>query len=143
MGASSVSVQHLAAVRQKHRGRSWLDGLKMVGRLTLVVGLGATLALISLPATVRLVGTLAGLVWLAGAAFVLFFFRDANPQPPEEPGAILSPAHGTIDYIDTTTETGFLNGPARRISIYLSLFNVHVQHAPASGNVELLQHFPG
>jgi phosphatidylserine decarboxylase len=33
--------------------------------------------------------------------------------------------------------------PARRISIYLSLRNVHVQHAPVSGSVEVLQHFPG
>lgn len=115
----------------------------MIARLSLAVGVGVVLALISIPLKAWMIGVVVAPVWVMGTAFILFFFRDANPHPPAEPGVILSPAHGTIDYIDTTTETQFMNEPARRISIYLSLLNVHVQHAPVSGSVEVLQHFPG
>jgi phosphatidylserine decarboxylase len=117
--------------------------MKVVSILGLAFALIAVFALAALPAKVWEIGIAGGLAWIVCAAFVLFFFRDANPHPPGESGVILSPAHGTIDYIDTATETQFLNGPARRISIYLSLLNVHVQHAPVSGSVEVLQHFPG
>jgi phosphatidylserine decarboxylase len=140
---SSVSDPNIATIQQKHRGRALVDGLKMIARLSLAIGLGTVLALISIPVEAWMIGVVAGPVWVVGAAFILFFFRDANPHPPTEPGVVLSPAHGTIDYIDAATETQFLNGPARRISIYLSLLNVHVQHAPVSGSVEVLQHFPG
>ena len=128
---------------QKNRGRSLVDGLKMIGRLTLAIGLAVVLASISLPVKAWMIGLVVGFVWMVCAALILFFFRDANPHPPNDPAAILSPAHGTVDYVDTATETHFLNGSARRISIYLSLLNVHVQHAPVSGSVEFLQHFPG
>ena len=138
----SVSDQDLAAIQQKYRGRSLIEGTKVVAILVLLFALTAGLAWLVVPARLGVIGVAAGLACL-GMAFVLFFFRDANPRPPDEPGLILSPAHGTVDYIDTTAETHFLNGPARRISIYLSLLNVHVQHAPVSGNVEFLQHFPG
>ena len=90
----------------------------MVGWLTLAIGVGAALALISIPVDGWMLGIVVAPAWIIGAAFILFFFRDANPQPPTEQGVILAPAHGTIDYIDTTTETHFLNGPAHRISIY-------------------------
>jgi phosphatidylserine decarboxylase len=117
--------------------------MKVATILGLAFALLALLALAAIRARAWEIGIAGGLAWTVCAAFVLFFFRDANPRPPGEPGVILSPAHGTIDYIDTTTEGHFLNGPARRISIYLSLLNVHVQHAPVSGTVEVLQHFPG
>jgi phosphatidylserine decarboxylase len=120
-----------------------VEGMKVAGVLGLAFALIGVLALAAVPAQVWRIGIAGGVAWIISAAFILFFFRDANPHPPDERGVILSPAHGTIDYIDTITETHFLNGPARRISIYLSLLNVHVQHAPASGSIECLQHFPG
>ena len=146
MGAtsdSSVPDQNIALVQRKHRGRSLIEGLKVIGFLTLVFGIISVLASMAIPAKALGIGIAGGLAWTICVAFVLFFFRDANPHPPGEPGVILSPAHGTIDYIDSTTETYFLKAPARRVSIYLSLLNVHVQHAPVSGSVEFLQHFPG
>ena len=132
-----------AAVQHKHRARSWVEGLKVVGALGIAFALIGMLALATFPPKASAIGIIGGLAWMTCSAFVLFFFRDASPHPTNERGAILSPAHGTIDYIDTTTETHFLSGPAQRISIYLSLLNVHVQHSPVSGNVEMLQHFPG
>jgi len=146
MGADtcgSTPNQIYSAIQQKHRGRSLVEGLKVAGLLALAFGLTVVLSFIAIPEKAWVIGIAGGFVWIVCTAFLLFFFRDARPHPPNEPGVILSPAHGTIDYIDTTTETHFLNGPARRISIYLSLLNVHVQHAPVSGNIEALQHFPG
>ena len=140
---SSVSDQNITAVQRTHRGRSIVEGLKVVGILGLALGWIAMLTLTAIPTKTRAIAILGGLAWVVSAAFVLYFFRDAEPRPSCERNAILSPAHGTVDYTDTTTETHFLEGPARRISIYLSLLNVHVQHAPVSGSVEVLQHFPG
>jgi len=131
------------AVGQKHRGRSVIEGWKVVALLTLAWAVIAALAWAAWPARAWPIGMACGLAWSICVSFVFYFFRDAEPHPPSEPGTILSPAHGTIDYIDTSTEASFLNGPARRISIYLSLLNVHVQHAPVSGGVAFLQHFPG
>ncbi|HMJ88710.1 MAG TPA: phosphatidylserine decarboxylase [Candidatus Acidoferrum sp.] len=140
---SSVLDHGINAAQQKHRGRSWIEGLKVVA----VVGLGfafiVMLAVMILPVRSQVITFTIGAAWLICTAFVLFFFRDASPCPPCEPGVILSPSHGTVDYIDITTEQQFLSAPVRRISIYLSLLNVHVQHAPGSGTVKVLQHFPG
>ena len=130
-------------MRRKHRGSSLIEGVKVIAVLGLAFVSIEVLALILIPEKAWALGLVIGCVWIVGAAFVLYFFRDAKPRPPCEHGVILSPAHGTIDYIDTSTETHFMNGPVRRISIYLSLLNVHVQHAPVSGSVEVLQHFPG
>jgi len=132
----------LVAVQQKHRGRSLVEGMKIVAILGLTFALILALTWIALPSQTWVTGIVAGLALVSGA-FVLYFFRDANPHPPVEAGVILSPAHGIVDYIDTATETHFLKEPACRISIYLSLLNVHVQHAPVSGSIEVLQHFPG
>ena len=120
-----------------------MEGMKILARLTLAVFLGVVLTLIAIPLEPWMIVVVAGPIWAAGGAFILFFFRDANLHVVVEPGTIVSPAHGTVDYIDTTTETQVLNGPVRRISIYLSLLTVHVQHAPISGRVAPVQHCPG
>ena len=133
----------LAVLVRKHQGRSTREGLKVVAAWGIACVSAGVLAGVAFSSNGWAIGMVAGCCWVIGASFVLYFFRDAQPHPPAERGAVLSPAHGTVDYIDTTSETHFLNGPARRISIYLSLLNVHVQHAPLSGTVEVLQHFPG
>jgi phosphatidylserine decarboxylase len=116
--------------------------MKVVGVLGLLAWIAAA-GLAAVPGQISNPWIVAGVAWLFCGAAVLCFFRDAKPRPPDEPGVILAPAHGTIDYIDTTTEDRFLNGSAQRVSIYLSLLDVHVQHAPISGSIELVQHFAG
>ncbi|MCX6904245.1 MAG: phosphatidylserine decarboxylase [Verrucomicrobia bacterium] len=81
--------------------------------------------------------------WIAFALFVLYFFRDPDPIAPSEPNAIVAPGHGTVDVIDETVESEVMGGPCKRISIFLSIFNVHVQNAPVHGKVMYLQHKPG
>jgi phosphatidylserine decarboxylase len=98
----------------------------------------------------RLLGSLIGQfaagiagVWALFAAFTLYFFRDPNPETPNIPNAIVSPAHGTVDVIDETTEGEFVGGPCRRVSIFLSVIDVHVQRSPVNGRLVYEKHTDG
>jgi phosphatidylserine decarboxylase len=67
------------------------------------------------------------------ALFFLWFFRDPERDIPAEPGLIVSPADGKVTEISATQ----LNGkPCTRISIFLSVFDVHVNRSPISGIIE-------
>jgi len=79
--------------------------------------------------------TLLVLLWAIFVVFTLYFFRDPNPRVPSGPGLVVSPAHGKVDVIDETTVEEFIGGRCKRISIFLSVFDVHVQNAPVSGQV--------
>ena len=75
--------------------------------------------------------------------FTLYFFRDPNPVVPDGANLVVSPGHGKVDVIDTTAEPDFIGGECRRVSIFLSVFDVHVQNAPVTGRVALFKHTPG
>jgi phosphatidylserine decarboxylase len=77
------------------------------------------------------------------ALFCLWFFRDPNPNVPLGANVIVAPAHGKVDVIDETGEPEFMGGPCRRISIFLSVIEVHVQKAPVAGKIAHLKHTPG
>ncbi len=76
-------------------------------------------------------------------AFVLYFFRDLRRVVPEDPGLLVSPADGTIAEITRLEFDEFLGGPAVRIGIFLSIFNVHINRAPAESRVIRLRYSPG
>ena len=82
-------------------------------------------------------------LWVLFVVFTFYFFRDPDPLPPTGPGLVIAPGHGKVDTIDTTTETDFMCGECRRISIFLSVFDVHVQNAPVTGRVAFFKHTPG
>lgn len=82
-------------------------------------------------------------VWFAFALFTLYFFRDPNASVPTGSGLVVSPGHGKVDVIDTVTESQFMGRECQRISMFLSVLNVHVQNAPASGKVAYLKHTEG
>jgi len=77
------------------------------------------------------------------AVFVLWFFRDPEPDIPAEADLVVSPGQGKVILIEEVDETSFMEGPARKISIFLSVFDVHVQRAPVSGLVEHQVYRPG
>jgi phosphatidylserine decarboxylase len=79
-------------------------------------------------------------VFFVVAAFVLFFFRDPERQVPTTPGAIVSPADGRILSVD---QMEFEGTQQTRISIFLSVFDVHVNRAPIAGVIKSVQHRPG
>lgn len=67
--------------------------------------------------------------------FVLYFFRDPERSiPPNEKG-ILSPADGKVIQLAACREERFLKGPAIKVSIFMSLFNVHVNRIPLKGKI--------
>lgn len=75
--------------------------------------------------------------------FSLYFFRDPERTVPADRNALLSPADGTIIDIREINEPRYLKTSARRVSIFMSVFNVHVNRAPASGTVEFMHYNPG
>jgi phosphatidylserine decarboxylase len=91
-----------------------------------------------------LVGWLAAPIWallpLALGAFFLWFFRDPNRAIPVTPGAIVSAADGTVTHIDTIEIEGC---PRTRISVFLSVFDVHVNRAPMAGVIKKVEYRKG
>jgi phosphatidylserine decarboxylase len=67
--------------------------------------------------------------------FLFAFFRDPHRNVPAEQHAIVSPADGTVSDITEIDHDPLLNGPAVRIGIFLSVFNVHVNRSPCDGRV--------
>lgn len=76
-------------------------------------------------------------------AFVLFFFRNPRREVPSSENCILSPADGVIVEIDEVLEDRFIKGPAIRISIFLSILNVHLNRSPLPGKVRYRYYRPG
>ncbi len=77
------------------------------------------------------------------AIFVLWFFRDPEPALPSDEALVVSPGQGKIVGIEEVDEASFVGGAARKISIFLSVFDVHVQRAPVSGTVRHKVYKPG
>lgn len=75
--------------------------------------------------------------------FTLWFFRDPPRRIPEGPGLIVSPADGRITDIEEIEELELLNRRVRRIGIFLSVFDVHVNRAPAAGRIVYCAEFEG
>jgi phosphatidylserine decarboxylase len=75
--------------------------------------------------------------------FVLSFFRDPERKPPTDSAALLAPADGTITHLEEVDDPDFPGGRAFRISMFLSIFNVHVNRIPRTGRVLAVRYFPG
>jgi phosphatidylserine decarboxylase len=67
--------------------------------------------------------------------FLFAFFRDPERPLPGDPMAVVSPADGTVSDITELAHDELLGGPAVRIGIFLSVFNVHVNRSPCDGRV--------
>jgi len=77
-----------------------------------------------------------------GFLFVTWFFRDPERHIPNEPNVIVSPADGKITEIVTEKEP--INGElCKRVTIFLSVFNVHVNRVPIAGTIEEIRYNPG
>lgn len=85
----------------------------------------------------------AGGVALVLTVFLLFFFRNPRRRVPPGDRLVVSPADGKVVAVKTVFEDDYLNQEATRISIFLSVFNVHVNCAPVEGKVESVHYNPG
>ncbi len=77
------------------------------------------------------------------AAFCFHFFRDPLRIPPKGDNIILSPADGKVVFVGKVEHDPDLNAPAQQISIFLSLFNVHVNRIPVKGTVKSVKYQKG
>jgi phosphatidylserine decarboxylase len=112
------------------------------GFLGLVLGWAGALAEFLGHVVVWLALILAG-IWGLFAFFTLYFFRDPNAKTPDGPGLVVCPGHGKVDAVDTLPQSQFPGGPCHRISMFLSVIDIHVQNAPISGRVLAVTHTPG
>jgi phosphatidylserine decarboxylase len=125
-------------------GKSFFPRLaRGAGRELTVVGILFLLALLAFlawpgPCTFLLAGLLAALF-----ALLLYFFRDPERISPTGERLILSPADGRVMEVRQAHEPRFLGGPGVKISVFMSLLNVHVNRAPVEGRVALVRHVPG
>ena len=87
----------------------------------------------------RLLAAIGFLVWI----LILYFFRDPNRNLMEEPGLVVSAADGEVVEIICEREDDYLHQDAIRISVFLSIFDVHVQRIPITGTVKMVRHQPG
>ena len=74
---------------------------------------------------------------------VLYFFRDPQRAIPTEAGLVVAPADGRVVSIDRLDHCDEVGGPAVRIGIFLSIFNVHLNRAPTDARVLWLRYEPG
>ncbi len=121
----------------KHEGKARQSAFRMIKwtliLLLLIIGAGIVATLVG--GVIAIMATSLIGVWFVFAIFTLYFFRDPTPDVPMESGLIVAPGHGKVDVIDTTDEMEFMGGRCQRISIFLSVFDVHVQQAPVAGRV--------
>lgn len=69
------------------------------------------------------------------ALFMAWFFRDPERRVPAGGGVAVSPADGSVMSVEAVEGEAFMGGAATRITIFLSVFDVHVQRAPLGGRV--------
>jgi phosphatidylserine decarboxylase len=92
--------------------------------------------------------------WLAGypvsaailallTLFVLNFFRNPERTTPDAPGLVVSPADGKVIFVGEAEEADLYQGRAKKICIFMNVFNVHVNRIPCSGTVEAIRYYKG
>ena len=133
----------------KHSGKARKAAFKLIlfSLIALVVvwALGAftgTMVAIITAVAVALTPVLF-VAWVLFAIFTLYFFRDPRPRVPAGPNLVVAPAHGKVDVVGTTVEPDFMGGECQRISIFLSVIDVHVQNAPVGGKVAWVKYTTG
>jgi phosphatidylserine decarboxylase len=109
----------------------------------------AGLPFVAAPLAVALIGARRPLVRRAGllaAGAVAAFFRHPRRVPPTRAGVVVAPADGQVSLVDTAlppAELGLGEQPLPRVSIFLSVLDVHVQRSPVAGFVRALHYRPG
>lgn len=104
--------------------------------------LGAAAGTLLLRRLWRPAGVFGGLL----TAWCAWFFREPRRTTPTQPGITVAPADGSVAHVESATpptELGLGDTPMMRVSIFLSIFDVHVQRVPLSGTVAKLAYRPG
>lgn len=75
--------------------------------------------------------------------FICFFFRDPDRLVPTGEGMIVSPADGKVIKVEPVEQTPYFDGACKRISVFMSVFNVHVNRVPHEGTIRKIDYYPG
>jgi phosphatidylserine decarboxylase len=91
---------------------------------------------------------LLGISWLAifgllVTGFICFFFRDPDRLVPVGDGVVVSPADGKVIKVEPVEQTPYYGSACTRISIFMSVFNVHVNRSPHEGTIRAVDYHPG
>jgi len=111
-----------------------------------IIGFGFIVALFS-----YVIGVVLGIsffIWFSWLAFgfglfSLYFFRDPDRETPGGSELVICPADGTVLDILEVEEPDYIKGKATRISIFMSVTNVHVNRSPVTGTVDYIHYNPG
>lgn len=106
---------------------------------------------IAIFAGVTLLAALTGAAWLFWPLLVLtlwsiYFFRDPPRGVPQEDGLLIAPADGLVQMVTQSVapvELGLGEEPLTRVSIFLSVFDVHINRSPCAGTIEVVAYRPG
>lgn len=77
------------------------------------------------------------------AVWVVAFFRDPSREGPRGESLVIAPADGKVVSIIPIDEPDVIGGPSQRVSIFMNVFNVHVNRYPATGEITFRRHRPG
>jgi len=106
---------------------------------------------IAMFAAATLLAALTGVAWLfwplLGATFwSIFFFRDPSRGVPQDAGVLTAPADGLVQMVAEAVppaELGLGDQPLTRVSIFLSVFDVHINRVPCAGMIDVVAYRPG
>ncbi len=129
----------------KHSGKARLACFKIIFwtfvALAIILATGAVAYFVG--AVILKIAAGLCMVWALFAIFTLYFFRDPDAKVPSGANLIVSPGHGKVDVIDEVDEPEFMGGRCQRVSMFLSVIDVHVQNAPVSGEIAYVKHREG
>ncbi len=80
---------------------------------------------------------------LAATCFVCWFFRDPERKGPEGEKDFLSPADGRVIIVDRLARSPYMEGECQKVSIFMNVFNVHVNRIPFDGIIQRVKYNPG
>ncbi|MDR0534107.1 MAG: phosphatidylserine decarboxylase family protein [Verrucomicrobiales bacterium] len=75
--------------------------------------------------------------------YVLYFFRDPERSAPADPDLIISAADGKVIFVDEVEEPSYSKQKMKRVAVFLSVFDVHVNRMPYAGTIRKVTHQPG
>lgn len=129
----------------KHAGKARQAAYKLILISLILIGVVSAIGFVAAVVGTAMIVAVPFMIgfWVVFVLFTLYFFRDPTPKVPMGARLVVSPAHGKVDVVDTTTETDFMGGEIQRISIFLSVINVHVQNAPISGKITRVKYTEG